>query len=133
MGRKATPAQLAALAKGRAVLRARRKKGLARRGPAKKKAGAVRRPRVTRKRRGAGFWGDAWEKIKGAGRGALKEATKEGKKRLLEVAKSKLGGGVRRRVVRRKRAGGTAVGGAVKRRVRRPRVRKKLVRRKRIY
>ena len=99
MGRKATPAQLAALAKGRRVLAAKRKRGLARRGPAKRK-------------RGAGIWDD----IKGAGRSLWKEVKKEGKKKLLEVAKKKLGGGVRRRpgvVRRRKRAGGTAVGGGV--------------------
>ena len=80
MGRKATPAQLAALAKGRAKLRARRKQGLARRGPKKK---------------GAGFFGDVWGAVKGAGKMAIDEGLKEGKKRLGKAGKAFLGGGVK--------------------------------------
>lgn len=95
MGRKATQAQLAALAKGRATLRAKRKRGLARRGPGKKKGA-----------KGAGFFGDAWNAIKGAGKAVISEGVKEGKRRAGKAAQSFLAGGLKQR-------GGTVIAGGL--------------------
>ena len=96
MGRKATQAQLAALAKGRATLRAKRKRGLARRGPGKKKGA-----------KGAGFFGDAWNAIKGAGKAVINEGVKEGKRRAGKAAQSFLAGGLKQK------RGGTVIAGGL--------------------